>query len=68
MAISWPARIKDKGGTRWQFHYVIDVVPTLLEVTSIPAPVSVDGIAQKPLEGVRRLDAERGADASAVMA
>ena len=52
MAISWPARIKDKGGTRWQFHHVIDVVPTLLEVTSIPAPVSVDGIAQKPIEGV----------------
>jgi len=52
MAISWPARIIDKGGTRWQFHHVIDIVPTLLEVTGIPAPVSVDGIAQKPIEGV----------------
>ena len=28
MAISWPARIKDKGGIRWQFHHVIDIVPT----------------------------------------
>jgi len=52
MAISWPARIKDKGGVRWQFHHVIDVVPTLLEATGIPAPVMVDGIAQKPIEGV----------------
>ncbi len=52
MAISWPARITDKGSTRWQFHHVIDIVPTLLEVTGIPAPVSVDGIAQKPIEGV----------------
>ena len=52
MAISWPARITDKGGIRWQFHHVIDIVPTLLEVTGIPAPVSVDGIAQKPIEGV----------------
>jgi arylsulfatase A-like enzyme len=52
MAISWPARITDKGGTRWQFHHVIDIVPTLLEVTGIPAPVSVDGIGQKPIEGV----------------
>ena len=52
MAISWPARIKDKGGIRWQFHHVIDVVPTLLEVTGIPAPVMVDGITQKPIEGV----------------
>ena len=52
MVISWPERIKDKGGIRWQFHHVIDIVPTLLEVTGIPAPVQVDGIAQKPIEGV----------------
>jgi arylsulfatase len=52
MAIQWPARIKDKGGTRWQFHHVIDIVPTILEVTGIPAPIMVDGIAQKPVEGV----------------
>jgi len=52
MAISWPARIKDKGGIRWQFHHVIDIVPTLLEVANIPAPVQVDGVAQKPIEGV----------------
>jgi len=52
MAISWPARIKDKGGTRWQFHHVIDIVPTLLEVTGIPAPQTVNGIRQKPIEGV----------------
>jgi len=52
MAISWPAKIKDKGGIRWQFHHVIDIVPTLLEATGIQAPVQVDGIAQKPIEGV----------------
>ncbi len=52
MAISWPVRITEKGGTRWQFHHVIDIVPTLLEATGIPAPVTVDGIAQKPIEGV----------------
>ena len=52
MAISWPGHITDKGGVRWQFHHVIDVVPTLLEITGIPAPNMVDGIAQKPIEGV----------------
>ena len=52
MVISWPACIKDKGGIRWQFHHVIDVLPTILEVTGIRAPDFVDGIAQKPIEGV----------------
>ena len=52
MAISWPKKIADKGGIRWQFHHVIDIVPTLLEATGIPAPVMVDGVAQKPIEGV----------------
>jgi len=52
MAMSWPGHIKDAGGIRNQFSHVIDIVPTLLEVTGIPAPVMVDGIAQKPLEGV----------------
>ncbi len=52
MAISWPAVIKDKGGIRNQFHHVIDIVPTILEATGIPAPKTVDGIAQSPIEGV----------------
>ncbi len=52
MAISWPGHITDKGGVRWQFHHVIDIVPTLLEATGIPAPDMVDGIGQKPIEGV----------------
>jgi len=52
MAIAWPARIKDAGGIRSQFHHMIDIVPTILEATGIPAPVMVDGVAQKPIEGV----------------
>ncbi len=52
LAISWPARIKDAGGVRPQFHHVIDIVPTILEVTGINAPEMVNGIKQKPIEGV----------------
>jgi hypothetical protein len=52
VAISWPAKIKDKGGIRNQFHHVIDIVPTILESAGIKAPDSVNGIAQKPIEGV----------------
>ncbi len=52
MAISWPGHIKDVGGIRNQFHHVIDVVPTILEATHIGAPVTVQGIKQRPIEGV----------------
>ncbi|MCC6868118.1 MAG: sulfatase-like hydrolase/transferase [Burkholderiales bacterium] len=51
MVVSWPARIKDKGGLREQFVHVIDVVPTILEAAGIRAPKVVDGIAQAPIEG-----------------
>jgi len=51
MVVSWPARIKDKGGLREQFVHVIDVLPTVLEVTGISAPDMVDGIRQTPIEG-----------------
>jgi arylsulfatase len=52
MSISWPGHIKDLGGIRNQFCHVIDIVPTLLEVSGIPAPDYVDGIKQAPIEGV----------------
>ena len=51
MVVSWPARIKDKGGLREQFVHVIDVVPTILEAAGINAPEMVDGILQSPIEG-----------------
>jgi arylsulfatase A-like enzyme len=52
LAISWPNRIKDAGGIRHQFHHIIDIVPTILEAAGIEAPTTVNGIAQKPIEGV----------------
>jgi len=52
LAISWPGHIKDVGGIRTQFHHVIDIVPTILELTGIRAPEVVNGIKQKPIEGV----------------
>jgi arylsulfatase len=52
MAISWPGHIKDVGGIRTQFHHMIDIVPTILEATGIRAPEMVNGIKQKPIEGV----------------
>jgi len=52
MAMSWPGHITDVGGIRRQFHHVIDIVPTILEVTGIPAPDTIKGLKQRPIEGV----------------
>ncbi len=52
VAISWPGHIKDMGGIRTQFHHIIDIVPTILEAAHIPAPTTVNGITQRPIEGV----------------
>ena len=52
MVVTWPARIKDKGGLRSQFHHVIDVTPTILEAVGLPAPSIVNGVQQKPMAGV----------------
>src|SRR5260221_5973348 len=53
MAISSPKVIKDAGGIRAQFHHVIDILPTILEVTGIKAPDVVNGVTQKRIEGAR---------------
>jgi len=52
MAMSWPKRITDAGGIRHQFHHVIDIMPTILEATGLQVPDTVNGIPQKPVEGL----------------
>jgi arylsulfatase A-like enzyme len=52
LIISWPAKITDKGGVRTQFHHVMDIMPTILEAANIQAPDVLNGIPQKPIEGV----------------
>ena len=52
MCMSWPGHIKDVGGIRTQFHHVIDIVPTILEATGISAPDTINGIKQRPIDGV----------------
>lgn len=52
LAISWPKGIKARGEIRDQFHHVIDIAPTILEVIGVEAPAQFDGVSQKPIEGV----------------
>ncbi|MBL0057790.1 MAG: arylsulfatase [Elusimicrobia bacterium] len=50
--VHWPAGIKAKNQIRSQFHHVVDVAPTIYEATGVPAPRVVNGIEQRPMEGV----------------
>jgi len=52
MVIHWPKGIKAKGEFRTQFHHVIDIAPTVLEVAGLPQPKAVNGTPQRPMEGV----------------
>jgi arylsulfatase len=50
--VHWPKGIAARGEMRSQFHHVIDVAPTILEAANLPAPKHVNGVDQRPLEGV----------------
>jgi len=51
MVMSWPAKIT-RPGLRTQYHHVIDVLPTILEAAHITPPEVVEGVKQKPIDGV----------------
>ena len=55
MVMRWPGHIKANGEVRSQFHHVIDVAPTALEAAGIPQPTMVNGVKQRPMDGVSML-------------
>ncbi len=52
MVLHWPAGIKAKNEVRSQFHHVVDVAPTIYVAAGVPSPKIVNGIEQRPMEGV----------------
>ncbi|HYR95585.1 MAG TPA: arylsulfatase [Candidatus Binatus sp.] len=52
LIVHWPAGIRARGEVRRQYVHAIDVAPTVLELLGIDAPAAIDGVAQRPLEGV----------------
>jgi len=50
--VHWPRGFTARGEIRPQFHHVIDVAPTVLEAAGLPEPTVVDGVTQRPIEGV----------------
>lgn len=63
MVVAWPGHISDPGSVRSQFGHVVDIFPTILEAAGLPAPKSVDGVAQQPMDGTSLLYTFRGRDA-----
>ncbi|HTF17235.1 MAG TPA: arylsulfatase [Chryseolinea sp.] len=55
LVVHWPAGIKAKGEVRSQFSHVIDLAPTVFEACKVPAPKTVNGIDQDPIEGTSML-------------
>src|SRR3954471_1544966 len=61
--VHWPNGFRARGEVRQQFHHVIDVAATVLDVAHLPEPAFVDGIQQMPLHGVSMAYAFDDADA-----
>ena len=55
MVLHWPKSIKSKGEVRSQFSHVVDVAPTALEAAKLPQPKTVNGVTQRPMDGVSLL-------------
>ncbi len=64
MVMHWPAGVSARGEVRSQFHHVIDVAPTVLEAAHLPQPRLVNGVEQRPMDGVSMLYSTRDAAAA----
>jgi len=52
LIVHWPSRLGRPGQTRHQYVHAVDVLPTLLELIGVEAPGEINGVAQRPIEGV----------------
>ncbi|WP_349863764.1 arylsulfatase [Leifsonia sp. WHRI 6310E] len=50
--VHWPNRIAARGEVRNQWHHVIDIAPTILELAGLAQPHTVNGVTQVPMHGV----------------
>jgi arylsulfatase A-like enzyme len=63
LIVFWPKGIKDRGGIRFQYGHVIDVLPTTLDLLGIKAPEEIRDVKQQPLEGFSFADSMDNANA-----
>jgi arylsulfatase A-like enzyme len=50
LIVSWPAEIRSRG-VRTQFVDIIDITPTVLDITGVEAPALFEGVCQIPIQG-----------------
>ncbi|MBW1896030.1 MAG: arylsulfatase [Deltaproteobacteria bacterium] len=55
MVMHWPKGFKSKGEIRTQWHHVNDVAATILEAAKLPEPKMINGVKQRPMDGVSML-------------
>ncbi len=64
LVVHWPNGIETQGEVRSQWHHVNDIAPTIMEAAGLPFPTSVNGVEQKPFEGVSMLYTLNDAEAA----
>ena len=52
LIVHWPRGIAARGDVRRQYVHAIDIAPTVLDVVGLDAPAAIDGVAQRPIEGI----------------
>lgn len=61
--VFWPKVIQAKGEIRSQYAHLIDIAPTVLDAAGLPQPRTVNGVPQRPIEGVSILNSFTNAQA-----
>ena len=51
LIVHWPDHLARPGGILGQFHHIIDVAPTIYEVTGVEPPHQYRGVPQMPMHG-----------------
>jgi arylsulfatase A-like enzyme len=52
LIITYPDKIKDKGSIRTQYHHVVDINKTILEICNVEQPGQINGVPQEPKHGL----------------
>ena len=52
MIMSWPRGIDASGEVRHQYHFISDIVPTILAASGTEAPAAINGVPQASFDGI----------------